>query len=291
MLRSVATAPLPGKSLVVLDPILRLVVDIFPCEDGHAQERRLFHSVLETVKAKQLWIADRNMYTLDFLMGIAQRLASFIIREHQTLPWKAISELERVGEVEGGEIWEQVIQIQRTGEKLTLRRIVLRLAHPSRHGDDEITCLTNLPASDVSGMGVMPLYRERWQVEGLFLSVTQNFQGEIKTLAYPQAALFCFSLALVTYNILATLKAALASVHGVGKIEAALSDFYLVNELQGTYRGMMIAIPPPHWQGFADMPVADLADALKDLALKVDLKRFLKATRYNTPRISDSLTR
>jgi hypothetical protein len=51
-----------------------------------------------------------------------------------------------------------------------------------------------------------------------------------------------FSLALVTYNILATLKAALASVHGVEKVEAALSDVYVVDEVQGTYRGMMIAI-------------------------------------------------
>jgi len=123
----------------------------------------------------------------------------------------------------------------------------------------------------------MQLYRERWQVEGLFLSVTQNFDGEIKTLAYPQAALFSFTLALMAYNILATLKAALASVHGVGKIEAALSDFYVVDEVQGTYRGMMIAIPPPFWQGFAKMPVDELADFLQDLAAKVNLKRFLKA--------------
>ncbi len=30
---------LPGKSLVVLEPALGLATDIFPCEDGHAQER------------------------------------------------------------------------------------------------------------------------------------------------------------------------------------------------------------------------------------------------------------
>jgi hypothetical protein len=137
--------------------------------------------------------------------------------------------------------------------------------------------LTNLPTPDAGATLVVRLYRERWQVEGLFLSVTQNFDGEIKTLAYPQAALFSFTLALMAYNILATLKAALASVHGVGKIEAALSDFYVVDELQGTYRGMMIAIPPHLWQGFAEMPTAELADFLQDLAAKVNLKRFLKA--------------
>jgi len=36
----------------------------------------------------------------------------------------------------------------------------------------------------------------------------------------------------------------------VEKLDAALSDFYVVDEIQGTYRGMMIAIPPEHWQCF-----------------------------------------
>jgi hypothetical protein len=279
VLQTVSAAPLPGKSLVVLDPASRLAVDLFPCEDGHAQERRLFPQVIDTVKAGQLWIADRNMCTLAFLMGIAERQATFIVREHQNLPWQALGELKRVEHLEAGEVWEHPIQIQQGEETLTLRRIVLRLAHPTRHGDDEIVCLTNLPTAHAEATLVVQLYRERWQVEGLFLSVTQNFNGEIKTLAYPQAALFSFTLALIAYNILATLKAALASVHGVGKIEAALSDFYVVDELQGTYRGLMIAIPPHLWQGFANMPVADLAGFLQDLAAKVNLKRFLKAPR------------
>ena len=97
--------------------------------------------------------------------------------------------------------------------------------------------------------------------------------------AYPKAALFSFSLALAAYNVLATLKAALASVHGVGKIEAALSDFYVVDEIQGTYRGMMIAIAPQYWQCFAEMPLEELASLLKELAGRVNLKTFLKQPR------------
>lgn len=291
VLQAITAAPLPGKSLVVLDPALRLAVDLFPCEDGHAQERRLFKQVLDTVKADQLWIADRNMCTRDFLLGIAQRQALFIIREHQNLPWEPVSDLEAVGQVKAGDVWEQTIQIQQAEQTLNVRRIVLRLAKPTRHGDREIVCLTNVPITIATAERVVHLYRERWQVEGLFLSVTQNFEGEIKTLGYPKAALFSFALALVAYNILATLKAALASVHGVGKIEAALSDFYVVNELQGVYRGMMIAIPPEHWQGFADMPMTELADCLQTLANQVELKPFLKATRKQKkkkpPRIYD----
>ena len=40
-LRSLAAGALPGKTLGVLDPQLGLIVDVFPCEDGHAQERSL----------------------------------------------------------------------------------------------------------------------------------------------------------------------------------------------------------------------------------------------------------
>jgi Transposase DDE domain len=290
VLHSVAAAPLPGKSLVVLDPQLRLVVDVFPCEDGHAQERRLFNQVLARIEAGQLWVADRNMCTLDFLSGINKRQATFVIREHQNLPWRALCEPNQVATVEAGEVWEQAIELQNLELALPLRRIILRLSKPTRHGDKEIVILTNLPVA-VSAPVVTQLYRERWQVEGLFLTVTTNFEGEIKTLAYPKAALFSFALALVTYNILATLRAALGSVHGVEKVSAALSDFYVVDEIQGTYRGMMIAIPPEYWQGFSNLSMVELAVLLQQLAAQVNLKRFLKHPRKpktpKTPPIKD----
>ena len=55
VLRQISSAPLPGQSLVVLDPSLMLAVDIFPCEDGHAQERSLFDEVLRTVEEDDEW--------------------------------------------------------------------------------------------------------------------------------------------------------------------------------------------------------------------------------------------
>jgi hypothetical protein len=273
------SAPLPGKSLVVLDPDLGLAVDIFPCEDGHAQERRLFGQVLATVAPGQLWIADRNMCTLEFLTGIAGRQSAFVIREHQNLPSQAVSSLRSMAVIEAGEVFEQAVTIEYEGNNLTLRRIVLRLSKPTRHGNNEIVVSTHLPITDASATVVLELYRERLQVEGLFLSVTQNFECEIEALAYPKAALFSFSLALVTYNILATLKVALASMYGVETIETKVSDFYLVDELQGTYRGMMIAIPPQHLQQFRTLSLAEFALLLKQLAAEVDLKRFLKQPR------------
>ena len=44
-LRGFRGAVLPGQSLVVYDPNLQLVVDLAPCEDGHAQERTVMQSL------------------------------------------------------------------------------------------------------------------------------------------------------------------------------------------------------------------------------------------------------
>ena len=52
--------PLPGHSLVVLDPALMLATNMIPCEDGHAQERSLTNEILELTAARDLWVADRN---------------------------------------------------------------------------------------------------------------------------------------------------------------------------------------------------------------------------------------
>jgi hypothetical protein len=80
-------------------------------------------------------------------------------------------------------------------------------------------------------------------------------------------------------NILATIRAALGSVYGTGKVEASLSDYYLVDEIQGFYRGMMISIPAAHWQIFETFSIEEMGSVLQHLAHHVNLKRFLKAIR------------
>jgi hypothetical protein len=52
-----------------------------------------------------------------------------------------------------------------------------------------------------------------------------------------------------------------------------------VDEIQGTYRGMMIAIPAEHWQTWGQMSSIEFAAQLKTLAANVNLKRFLKQPR------------
>lgn len=280
VLRPKRAGALPGKSIAVLDPQAHLVSDVFPCEDAHAQERSLFPAVLATVSANQVWIADRNFCTAGFLCGIAERQGYFVIRAHQSLPWQALAPLNEVGDSATGTVSEQPVQLAtQQGHDLILRRVVVRLNQPTRHGDWEVVVFTNLPAAVADALTVADLYLSRWNVEGMFQIITDVFSCELNTLGYPKAALFVFCMAVVAFNILSTLKAALKAVHGSGKIEAGLSDFYVVEEVQGIFRGMMIALPPPLWQSFAAMPVTQFAQTLTDWAAHVDLKRFASSPR------------
>jgi hypothetical protein len=86
-------------------------------------------------------------------------------------------------------------------------------------------------------------------------------------------------LALMAFNILSTVKAALKDVHGAGKIESGLSNYYVVEEVQSTFRGMKIAIEADEWKPFAHWSVALFAEFLRDCASHVTLKRFLSSPR------------
>ncbi len=165
------------------------------------------------------------------------------------------------------------------GTSLALRRVVIKLAKPTRHGDSEVAVFTNLPSTVATALLVAELYLERWSVEKMFQVVTDVFSCELNTLGYPRAALFVFCMAVVAFNILSTLKAALKAVHGAGKIETGLSNFYVVEEVQGTFRGMMIALPAPEWKPSEQMAIEPFADILKAWAKKVNLKRFQSSPR------------
>jgi hypothetical protein len=59
----------------VYDPLLHLPIDVFPCEEGHAQERSLLKTVLQTIDSDDVWVADRNFYVVEFTCAIKKRNA------------------------------------------------------------------------------------------------------------------------------------------------------------------------------------------------------------------------
>jgi IS4 transposase len=280
-LRTIGAGPLPGKALVVLDAELKLATKVVPCEDGHAQERSLLDHVLVDVSPGDLWIADRNFCTLKFLFGIFLRQGKFLIREHANLPGVLLGSRKSKGRTETGQIYEQRYQLTHpdTGQTTTVRRITIELDEPTRDGDTEMHLVTNIPVKDAQAKKLAQLYRKRWTIETMFQELTETLSCEIKTLAYPKAAVFAFCLALVAYNGISVIKAALRAVHGSETVENEVSGYYITLEISKTYAGMMIAIPTEHWSVFRKLTAAQLANALKELAQKVDLAKYKKHTR------------
>jgi IS4 transposase len=279
-LRSIAAGALPGKSLVVLDPSLRMPTHVFPCEDGHAQERSLLVDVLKTVEKLDLWIADRNFCTRDFLLGIKERGAFSVIREHKGLSWEPLTDEEYIGGIETGKVFEQYILItDESGNEHKFRRIHIRLKKPTRDKETDIYIISNLSKSAANAKVIAELHRDRWKIEKAFQELEAHLNSEINTLGYPPAALFAFCIALIVYMILSGVKAAIASVHGLDTVENKISGYYLADELSGTYRGMMIAIENERWIAFRQYSMSELIEVLKQLAANIRLSAFLKHPR------------
>jgi hypothetical protein len=242
-IRGSKAGPLPGFGLVVLDPALMLATEIIPCEDGHAQERSLTPQILALVEPGDVWVADRNFCTVALLFGIAKK-ASFIIRQHASLPWTPAGDEIEIGRTATGRVTEQEVLVTDAEQRaMHFRRITVHLDGHTRDGDNVLHVLTNLPP-DICATDVVEGYRDRWSIEGLFAELQRNLNGEIDTLGYPKAALFAFAVALLAYNVLSTAKAAMRAHHGTEVIETGLSAYYVADELASTHRGMMIATLP-----------------------------------------------
>jgi hypothetical protein len=285
-------AVLPGQSLAVLDPEFLLVTDVIPCEDAHVQERALLEQLVPLVQPGDVWIEDRNFCTTDFLTEVAQRGAYFVARRHGNLTVEPQGEFGQEFETETGWVSERRVWVCRAGLKVLQARLVrVRLKQPTQDGDTEVEILTNLPAK-VKATQVAHLYLKRWTIEGTFHELTMALHCEVNTLGYPRAALFGFCAAVVAYNVLAVLKAAMRAVHGEERIRNEVSGYYVALEWAAVHAGMMIALPQPQWQRFGRMPAKELAGYLRDWAGKINMDKIKKApprkpTKVKTKPIKD----
>jgi IS4 transposase len=281
VLRQSHAGPLPGQCLVILEPALMLATKAIPCEDGHAQERSLTEPLLACVEANDVWIADRNFCTTPILSGIAERSAFYVIRQHaNAAPWQAIGSRTRRGRIETGVVYEQdIVLIEEGGEPRNARRITVELDKATRDGDRQIHIVTNLPKAKVKAKRIADVYRERWTLEVLFQELTVTLQCEINTLGYPKAALFGFCVALMAYNVVSVIKAALRAEHGHEQIEQGVSGYYLANEVSRTHDGMMVAVPPPKWKAFRTMNTNDFGQELRRIARGANLRAYKKHPR------------
>ena len=129
------------------------------------------------------------------------------------------------------------------------------------------------------GRRTAELYRRRWTIETAFQEPALHLNSEITALGYPKAAMFAFCVALMLYNAVSLMRAALRAAQGAEKIETEVSSYYIGTELETTSRGMMIAIPEEHWGVFGKMSLLEFAAVLIMLAEHVNLRHFKKHPR------------
>lgn len=279
-LRDIAAGPLPGHALVAFDPDARLITDVFPCEDAHAQERRLHIAVLDAMQPDEVWIADRNFCTTLFLLQTAANHAYFVVRQHATnVRWLPAGERRKIGRTETGVVYQQRVDLlDEYGGRLSARRITIRLDQPTEDGDTEIHILTNLP-NRVRARAIADAYRGRWKLEGAFGELAAALHCEIAGLGYPPAALFAFGVGLLAYNILSVTRTAIAAAHGPACLDE-ISAYYVADEIRGMMRGMSVAIPEVAWRRqFGALKSARMANVMLALARRVNLACFRKHRR------------
>lgn len=267
-LRGFRGAALPGQSLVVYDPDCEMVVDLMPCEDGHAQERTLMEPLIEPAQAGQLWIADRNFSTRGILLGLHNRKCSLIVREHGRTPNpRALDALRYQGRIASGAVYEQAVAIENDdGHLFRLRRVEICLDEPTEGGETVIRVLTNLPKSQFTARRVARLYRHRWQIESMFQRLESVLHSEVKSFGHPRAALLAFGVAVLAYNVLAVLQAAVRQAHELEAMDMVLSSYCLAGEIKTYYAGMMMAVAAAAWERYDAMDMAKLARVLLQIA-------------------------
>jgi hypothetical protein len=233
-------------------------------------------ALVETVQRGEGWVGDRNFCVTDFRVGIAPRGAYFIVREHEQGRFTPQEAMHDGGRGETGTVTAPRGVLTRAGQAtLAVRRMAVCLEQPTREGDTTLYLLTHLPPATV----VARVYRARWRLETAFQILATALTREIDTLAYPKAALFGFAVAVVTYKVLATAKAALAQVHGADTLEREFSEYYLAAELDAVAAGMAVALPAQDWQVFRTLPLTEFVAFLLTLAQHVRLARFRKHPR------------
>jgi IS4 transposase len=286
-LRGFRGAALPGHSLVVFDPDAGVVIDLMPCEDAHASERELLAPLLAASQPGELWMGDRLFCTRPAIWSAHTRGSAVLFRETKVNPSPTpVGRRRRAGRIETGVVYEQLVTIPTAdGEDvLKLRRVELVLDAPTTDGETVIRLLTTLPAA-VRARAVARLYRQRWTLEGLFGRLEAALNSEVRTLAYPRAALLAFGLAVIAFNVLSVVEAAIAAAHDLKEAKIEVSTYYVADDVRSDYRGMVIAIAASVWAAFDEQSPKNLARTLRTIAGHLDPRSVRKHPRRPKPKV------
>lgn len=97
--------------------------------------------------------------------------------------------------------------------------------------------------------------------------------------------MLAFGTALVAYNVLAVIQAALAAAHDLEAAGLEVSAFCGADDVRTDYHGMLIAIPADRWVEFDAQSPAARARTLVTIAANLDPRTVRKPPRGKKPKL------
>lgn len=273
-LRPTSSAAMPGKSLVLYDYATGLISGLVACEDGEASERRLVPALRSQFQAGDLILAERNFCTAELLHDLQQRHVAFLIRHHAGLSLTDGDQARPRGRCQTGKVYQRRAR-WKCG--LVCRAILMVRDQPLKDGGRQVVLLTDVSARQASARQLADLYLQRWTIEEAFRQLTEYLACEVRTLGYPKEALFAFTLAVLAYNALPCVQAALTAAHP--HRQDTWSAYYLAWEVKRTFDGLLVAVPDEEWQPFRRLNAAALANFLRRTAQHAQPAHYAKHRR------------
>lgn len=118
----------------------------------------------------------------------------------------------------------------------------------------------------------------------MFQRLESVLHSEVASLGQPRAALLAFGVAVLAYNVLAVLQAAVHARHASELAEVAdVSLYYLASEIRTHYAGMLVAVEARAWAAYEQLDATALAQALLDIAAHVQPAQLRRHRRKAKP--------
>jgi len=204
-----AGRPLGGKALVAFEPATGLIVGMAACPDGHTNEAKLVPDLLPQLRRRlsgpRLWVADQGFGDLAQVRRCTDEGDHCLLRLHPKSQFTPDPlQPARTGVDAEGRVWtDEIGQLHshREGTK-TMRRITL-----VRPGKKDLVIVTDLlDAEAYPTNDLLELYRVRWSIESVFLSVSEVFHLKHLIGSHPNGIIFQASLCMMYYNVLQVLR-------------------------------------------------------------------------------------
>jgi len=188
-----------------------------------------------------------------------------------------IGDRKKLGTSNTGVVYEQQIRLSSNKDALVVRRITVELYEPTLESETVIHVLTNL-SPHVCGKRIAEQYHRRWEVETGFYYVRMCFNGELASMGHPRAALFIYSMTVISNNILQVILAALFATHEEEEVNS-ISGLYISKQIAHVTAGMLIALNDEYWEQRLSDGTRKTASLLKQIAKEIDLSLYRKSRR------------